>query len=113
MLFKILGIERAWDDHSVHSNIPRPRQVFVTQSRVLAEKVEEYYQKLTESSIAALRSAKESAQLGAKKEKHEDKALVDQDDEELWQGSLPKKFSDLSDEHFPLFITFDHVGLSA
>lgn len=111
MLFKMLGIERAWDSvrRSVDENIPRPRQVFVTQSRVLAEKVEEYYKKLAESHIAATRSAEESAQLGANKENPENRALVDQDEEELWRGSLPKKFSDLEDEHFPLFVTFDHV----
>lgn len=109
MLFKMLGIERAWDAVRSDVSISRPRQVFVTQSRVLAEKVEEYYKKLTESHVAATRSTEESVLLGATKEKPEDRALVDQDEEELWHGSLPKRFSDLADEHFPLFVTFDHV----
>ena len=111
MLFKMLGMERAWENvsNTVDGGISRPRQVFVTQSRVLAEKVEEYYKKLAESHIAATRTEQESNELGAKKEKPADRALVDQDEEELWRGSLPKKYSELGDEHFPMFVTFDHV----
>ena len=107
----MLGIERAWDgvQESLDADIPRPRQVFVTQSRVLAEKVEEYYRKLAESHAAASRTEEESAQLGTRKA--EDRALVDQDEEEFWRGTLPKKFGDLTDEHFPLFVTFDHVRM--
>ena len=113
MLFKILGIERTWESlrGTLDESITRPRQIFVTQSRVLAEKVEEYYRKLTESHIAATRSAQESTEIGAQKRKPEDRALVDHDEEEYWHGSLPKRFSDLQDEHFPLFLTFDHVSL--
>jgi hypothetical protein len=113
MLFKILGIERTWDNlqGALEDSVLRPRQVFVTQSRVLAEKVEEYYRKLTESHAAAMRSAEESAKIGAQREKPENRALVDQDEEELRHGSLPKRFGDLRDEHFPLFVTFDHVRI--
>lgn len=113
MLFKMLGIERAWETvcESLNDSISRPRQVFVTQSRVLAEKVEEYYRKLTESHAAAMRSMQESAQIGAQKQNPEDRALIDQDEEEFWRGSLPKRFSELRDEHFPLFVTFDHVRI--
>ena len=111
MLFKMLGIERTWDtlQGSLDDGLSRPRQIFVTQSRVLAEKVEEYYRKLTESHAAAMRTVEESAQIGAQKQKPEDRALVDKDEEEFWRGTLPKKFSDLQDEHFPLFVTFDQV----
>lgn len=111
MLFKMLGIERAWDTirEDLDVNTARPRQVFVTQSRVLAEKVEEYYRKLTEAYVAEMRSAQESEKLGTQKQNPEDRALVDQDEEEFWRGSLPKRFSELQDEHFPLFLTFDHL----
>ncbi|EKM55346.1 uncharacterized protein PHACADRAFT_208864 [Phanerochaete carnosa HHB-10118-sp] len=111
MLFKMLGIERAWDAIREDSNdsFSRPRQVFVAQSRVLAEKVEEYYRKLAESHAVATRSAQESVQMGARKQNTEDRALVDQDEEEFWRGSLPKRFSELQDEHFSLFVTFDHL----
>jgi hypothetical protein len=35
---------------------------------------------------------------------------VDADDELNWRSDLPTKYSDLKDEHFPLFITFDRVS---
>ena len=35
--------------------------------------------------------------------------LIDQDDNEQWRSNLPEKFSELLDEHFPLFITYDQV----
>ena len=114
MLFKMLGMELAWDNFrdGLDEGFKKPRQVFVTQSRVLAEKVEEYYRKLTESHVAAMRSAEESAQIGAQKDKVEDHALVDQDEEELWRGTLPKRYGELQDQHFPMFVTFDHVSLT-
>ena len=113
MLFKMLGIEEAYKRQRVEctGSLPlyRPRQVFVTQSRVLADKVEEYYVKLAASGSAALMTAEESAQLAAQQKEREDKGLVDRDEEEFWRGSLPSCFSDLEEGHFPLFITFDHV----
>ena len=47
MLFKMLLIERGYILSG--SDAPRPRQVFVTQSRVLAGKVQEYFIKLADS----------------------------------------------------------------
>lgn len=112
MLFKMLGIERTWEDmrKDSDSDIFRPRQVFVTQSKVLAERVQEYYTKLTESHAAAQRTAQESAALAAKKEDRRAQGLVNRDEEEIYHGTLPKRWGDLQDEHFPLFLTFDHVS---
>lgn len=111
MLFKMLGIERTWDtlQDTLQDTLPRPRQLFVTQSRVLAEKVEEYYRKLSQSHAAAQRTAEESDQLAAAKQANQDQGLVDRDEEEFWRGDLPKSYGELKDEHFPLFLTFDHV----
>lgn len=116
MLFKMLGIEKAFDNlrAEYEEELSRPRQLFVTQSRVLAEKVEEYYAKLAASHSAALRTAEESTQLTANQQTRQDQGLVDRDEEEFHRGTLPKSFSELRDEHFPLFVTFDHVcGLFA
>ncbi|THG96062.1 hypothetical protein EW026_g5704 [Hermanssonia centrifuga] len=111
MLFKMLGIERSWDlmNDSTKEKIPRPRQVFVTQSRVLAEKVEEYYAKLSKSCAAAQRTAEDSAKMASVSQDSEDDGLLDRDEEELWSGNLPKRFSELKQEHFPLFLTFDQL----
>ena len=51
MLFKMLAIQRTWQQYS-HMG-PKPRQIFITQSWVLAAKVEEYFVKLMSSLKAA------------------------------------------------------------
>lgn len=111
MLFKMLGIENAWVMHS-NKDMAKPRQLFVTQSRVLAGKVEEYFSKLMESLATATRSPKELAALAKKMQTHrEDEGLVDLDDEVNWRNDLPDRFSHLQEKHFPLFITFDRVNI--
>ncbi|KAG2128492.1 hypothetical protein BD769DRAFT_1457681, partial [Suillus cothurnatus] len=63
MLFKILGIQRAWEMSAV--DMPKPRQIFVTKSRVLATKMEEYFTKLLESSVLAGYTPQELAKMRA------------------------------------------------
>jgi hypothetical protein len=111
MLFKMLGIERAWATHS-NSDMPKPCQLFVTHSRVLAGKVEEYFTKLMESLETASHSPLELAKLAkARQAQHEEQGLVDLDDETSWRNDLPDRFSLLDERHFPLFVTFDRVSL--
>ena len=105
MLFKMLGVERSFA--SLASK--RIRQVFVTQSRVLAERVQEYYTKMARSSAASDRSEGEIKQRATQRTQAE-KELIELDDEDDSQSGLPKKFSELTDDHFPLFLTFDKVG---
>src|ERR1700733_2214111 len=101
MLFKMLGIERAWATHS-NSDMSKPRQLFVTQSRVLAGKVEEYFAKLMESLETASQSPRELVKLAkARQAQHEEKGLVDLDDETSWRNDLPDRFSLLDERHFP------------
>ncbi|KAI0292973.1 P-loop containing nucleoside triphosphate hydrolase protein [Multifurca ochricompacta] len=92
MLFKMLGIENSWQQNR-ELRPERPRQLFVTQSRMLADKVEEYFIKL-------LQSLKNREEAG----------LVDQDEAANWRDDLPRRFSELSDSHFPMFITFDKLS---
>jgi hypothetical protein len=92
-------------------DVPKVRQLFVTKSRLLAEKVEEYFAKLLTSLSAASKSPEElKALAAAQKILPEGEALVDKDDELRYRSDLPAKFSHLTDQHFPLFITFDHVS---
>ena len=107
MLFKMLGIERAWEAH--RATLPKPRQLFVTQSRVLAEKVEEYFAKLLESLASAGRSLAELKDLAERQRHREEQGLVDRDEEIYWRGDLPKRYGALREEHFPMFLTYDHV----
>ena len=105
MLFKMLAIERTWQQYRDMG--PKPRQVFVTQSRILAMKVEEYFTKLMWALDAAACSPEELRAMDKDIEQEID--FVDQDDNDQWRSDLPDGFSDLADEHFPLFITYDRV----
>jgi hypothetical protein len=105
---KIFGIERAWMTSG--SVGPRPRQIYITKSPLLTEKVEEDYvglwfslgtgpdipEHVTEH-IQRWNSRKKINLFVA------DSAVGDRDD-------LPKRYSELQDEHFPLFITTDEVS---
>ena len=105
MLFKMLAIQRTWQQYPDMG--PKPRQVFITQSRVLATKVEEYFAKL----MLSLETAENSPEELLEKEKdvEEEIEYVDQDDNQQWRSDLPNRFSELADDHFPLFITYDRV----
>ena len=105
MLFKMLGIERAWKQFP--DMWGKPRQIFVTQSRVLATKVEEYFSKLMLSLEVASYSPKELRKM--RKNTEMEMELVDLDDIDQWRTDLPKNFSELTDDNFPLFITYDRV----
>lgn len=108
MLFKMFGIERAWVQSGCPS--PRPRQVFVTQSRILAEKVEEYFIKFLRSIAGETNTPQHIGDLLERWRAHSDRGLVDIEEDVNWRDELPKKFSELSDKHFPLFITVDMVS---
>ena len=107
MLFKMLGHERSWEKFANIGDLPKPRQVFVTQSRVLAGKVEEYFSKLNASLAAGAKTREEVAIIA----RNQSEDLVDLDDDLNWRADLPDRFSQLRAEHFPLFITFDGVSL--
>ena len=99
MLFKILGIERA---ASIIEQ--RPRQLFVTRSHVLTSRVKNYFMKMKATYDT---NTGYSLQTGFTEG---DDHLGDVDDEE--DKDLPRRFSELTDDHFPLFLTFDTVCLS-
>lgn len=99
MLFKLLGVEIANQQAGIGRKF---RQVFLTQSHVLAHRVSEYYSKLVRA--ADYTNGVGSGVNGG----DEDLFQLDEEDDE--RKDLPEKFSDLQDKHFPLFATFDQVG---
>lgn len=114
MIFKMVGMERRWrsQHEDLRSAMARPRQVFVTQSRVLADKVEDYFHNAYRVVEAETRTASESA---ARKTSNRDQGMVDKDEEDRHRDDLTRRFSELTDDDFPLFITTDYVrahGLS-
>ncbi|TFK38653.1 hypothetical protein BDQ12DRAFT_630422 [Crucibulum laeve] len=110
MLFKMLWIERAYMSR-VDDSVHRPRQVFVTKSRVLADKVAEYFLKLVNSLHTITLSPAEMKELAnVQRFQRSRRSLTDIDEDATWRSDLPKRFSQLSDEHFPLIITSDNLS---
>ena len=107
MLFKMLDIENSWQQNP-ELRSERPRQLFVTQSRMLADKVEEYFIKLLQPLVRSQTKSNISNLLERQKNR-EEAGLVDQDEALNWREDLPQRFSELRDVHFPMFITFDKV----
>jgi hypothetical protein len=112
MLFKMVANERAWQLQS--PDITKPRQLFVTKSRVLAGKVEEYFDKHAEALRTASLTVDELRELSRSKkpsmDDDNDVVLVNRVDRDKWENKLPARFSMLEERHFPLFITFDRVS---
>ena len=111
MMWKMFGIELTHQDRRFSEAISRPRQVFITQSRSLATRVEESYAKLTKVLTTHGKNLKQLKEIAAEQKdriQHQT-GLVDHDEEEDYRSSLPARFSQLRDEHFPLFVTFDKV----
>ncbi|KAF8460963.1 hypothetical protein DFH94DRAFT_790038 [Russula ochroleuca] len=109
MLFKMLGIENSWQQNR-ELRLERPRQLFVTQSRMLADKVEEYFIKLLQSLVLPSQTKSEISDLLERQRNKEEAGLVDQDEALNWREDLPQRFSELQDVHFPMFITFDKLS---
>ncbi|KAI0638791.1 hypothetical protein C8Q77DRAFT_1044775, partial [Trametes polyzona] len=112
MLFKMLGIERSWSERHPDEGAKKPRQLFVTQSRVLAEKVEEYYGKLQRSYATAHLSPSQLKDFLTSKATdgpQRQRRLVDADEEVLWRADLPKSYSALEEAHFPMFLTYSQL----
>ena len=107
MIYKMLTVQRTWMQDPVR---PKPRQVFITQSRVLATKVEEYFTKWMSSPEAGAYSIEELHMIEDLVEQEVD--MVNQEDNRRWRSDLPERFSELQVEHFPLFITYDRVRIS-
>lgn len=105
----MLGIERSAEAQGVPA-VVKPRQLFVTQSRVLADKVAEYYGKLQQSYSTENSTPAELKEMAAKGAVHQRRQrLVDADEEVYWEADLPKRYGALDDGHFPMFLTYEHV----
>ena len=109
IIFKILGIERAWQNLGCTG--PRPRQLFVTKSRLLAEKVEGDYVNLLYS-LSAGPDAPPYVRERIQRWNSRRKETFNPDDAGEGRDDLPEKFSELCDGNFPLFLTMDTVSNS-
>jgi hypothetical protein len=112
MLFKMLSIENSWQQNR-ELRPERPRQLFVTQSRMLADKVEEYFIKLLQTLVLESQTERGISDLLERQKNREEAGLVDQEEALDWREDLPRRFSELQDSHFPMFVTFDKVRRTA
>jgi hypothetical protein len=111
IVFKIFGIERAWQNQGCVG--PRPRQLFITKSRLLAEKVERDYVSLLYSLSAGPDTplyVRERIQRWNSRRK---KMIFNPDETGGKRDDLPEKFSELRDSDFPLFLTMDTVSTAS
>jgi len=121
MAFKMLAVEWSWRltgaSLSTAGPTGKPRQLFVTQSQTLADKVKDYYMKLFRSKEASNMTPSElkqyaifeNAKARKRREEEEKAALVHPEDLDDHAARLPKKFSLLRDEDFPLFIVYEDL----
>jgi len=109
MIQKILWIERGLQISS--SGETKARQLFVTQSALLAKKVEEYFHKMLDSVGMSTKTPEELKAIAANACEQPAKkvSLDDTDGRYEWVDDLPSSFCELEDRHFPLFIGFDRV----
>ncbi|KAI6110793.1 hypothetical protein EDD16DRAFT_1710655 [Pisolithus croceorrhizus] len=110
MVFKMLGIQRAWEQVS---GARKPRQLFVTRFPVLAAKVEEFFTSSVESLALAGCTQDELRNLRSRNRNAEDEEpqMTDPLNALSYRVGTPQKYSDLSDHDFPLFITFDQASV--
>ncbi len=109
MVFKILGIERTYDTGSFRGALAKPRQLFVTQSQVLAKKVDDYYAKLYQSHATAHLTPAQLKEMASKNRARRER-MDDEDEEIFYTSTLPRRYGALEDSHFPLFLTYSHVS---
>ena len=100
MLFKMLMVESVWHQYSGDVGA-KPRQLFLTRSQHLADKVEESFSRLYRTHVLEKRNSAAAADADIS---------VDFGDRPVWNARRPDAFSGLTNEHFPLFLSFDAVS---
>ncbi|KAG8760240.1 hypothetical protein FRC11_000711 [Ceratobasidium sp. 423] len=96
IVFKMLGVERMFEE----AEEAKPRQVFITQSPALAQKVHEYYHSL-------IRTYSDRFVPPDRTTVGDEPILADLRDDGVESLGLPSRYSLLEDRHFPLFLSFD------
>ena len=92
-----VAVERDWV--SSWWGLGKPRQLFVTRSQTLVGEVQRTVKQLLESFQLAHMDTQQLRDLWKRR-----------DVPEQTPRSLPKKWSDLTDNDFPLFLSFDQVS---
>ncbi|PIL29941.1 hypothetical protein GSI_07852 [Ganoderma sinense ZZ0214-1] len=96
MMYKIISVERGWCTASWY--LPRPRQLFVTRSGMLSRQVQRTVGQILESFRLADMTQQELVDIWRRKAESAEHCRP-----------LPRKWSELEDDHFPLMISFDKL----
>ena len=96
MQMRMLAAEVTYQQYSQMSS-SKPRQLFVTRSQNLASKVKETFYEMYNTHISGVSSSSETGQ----------QLLVNADEENRREC---KRFGMLTNDEFPLFVSFDHVS---
>ncbi|CAG8567860.1 13873_t:CDS:10 [Dentiscutata erythropus] len=99
----------------MQENVFNKRQIFVTVSPTLCTRVKQYFNRLRESAMLAEKKMSFTQFYEYTKKKDEesidnnqpDDSLFEEDEEEKLLGDIPNSFRQLTDDHFPLFITYE------
>ena len=110
IVFKILAAQRTWLESGYRLTMPKPRQLFISQSEVLVQNVDKYYEKLELSVKVTNLSSEEIRTMAEERALKRDAGIFDADEELEWSLDLPQRYGALQDAHFPLFITYKHVS---
>lgn len=118
MLYKMLSYERlqiSYDTAGAGFVGGKRRQLFITKSRTLARRVEEYFTSLAKSldrTFNLTLGGVAGRQLDSDSVASDELIFEDDGDIDKYRPDLPLRFSELKDDHFPLFLTFDKVSIS-
>jgi hypothetical protein len=77
---------------------------------MLAQKVEQDFIAFIRSDTLSMRAPQHFIDRAKKLKSQDKKTLFSSEQTGHWRTDLPQKFSDLQDDHFPLFVTFDDVS---
>ena len=105
MLLKMLVLEANYKKNP--GSFPRrPRQIFITQSQILAARVQEYYRGIHASVDSSIAGSGEHLLTTTF---HGDKVMFPDQNEFGLPIGMPRCFNELQDDHFPLFLSYDQV----
>ena len=106
MMFKLFALQKSYQVSGREAPL---RQVFVTKSKVLVSRVRRYFMALVDSCGILNTGSSSESKLHDASDGSAKRVLLNSAEEDQLHTDLPTRFSELSDEHFPLFITYDHV----
>ena len=109
MIYKILSIHRAWEETTSYTSARRPRQMFVTRSRMLVDQTRQTIAQLADSFKLGDLSQQQAVQEAAEDQPGQRAEGVDHPVVGAMSVHRKRLWSELVDEDFPLIVTFDDV----